>query len=206
MLKHLFSCPIWKVSPNIPIDVKEKLLDQILQNFDKNKNYTHPYWGCKVYSTYSDHNNVDYSELVPYLKKEYEVFADEIELKVHDYKIDSIWHNLYQKGSNQECHDHIGPENFSLYSGIYFLKVNRNHPNLVFHNPSLSYTYANAYEKSQEIYSYNNPKHSSMFNKFLLKPSENDFLIFPSYLSHSVEIQKIDDIRITISLNFVLNQ
>jgi len=202
MIQNLFASQIWKSSLNIQQDIRNKFLISIEKNYKKYENYLHPTWPCKVHTTIDENNEVDYSFIISYFKEEYEKFAKEINLKYHNYNIHRIWYNLYLKGYNQELHDHIKGD--ILYSAVYFLKLHREHPSITFYN----YTNYDAYYASKEnirnLYIEDNINHSITRNHFTLDVKENDFIIFPAYLPHGVFIQKTDEPRITISMNFTL--
>jgi hypothetical protein len=202
MIKNLFPSQIWKSSLNIESSVKEKIFNSIENNYKKNKDYTMPYWPCNIHSTIIEHNDIDYSDLIPYFKNEYERFANELDLQYHQYNISEIWYNWYSKGSNQEVHDHVIDDIF--YSGVYFLKLQKDHPLITFYNYTNYHAIYSSRPNIGGIYSKNNINHSITHIKHDLDVKENDFIIFPSYLPHSVNIQKIDDPRITISMNFTL--
>ena len=207
MINNLFSIPIWKNSLNISNDIKENLLDQITQNYNKNENYIQPDWNCLVHSTMKDHNNINYDQIIPCYKKEYENFVSEQHLNLysHNYWIQNPWYNYYVKNSSQEMHDHVAvyaeDNTFVFFSAVYFLKLNDDHPKIAFYNPN---TYSITNGQSEKVRSYFNPQnidHSFQGRCFGFNVKEGDLIIFPSSLEHAVFQQRVDDPRITISFN-----
>ncbi len=208
MIENLFPVQIWKSKLFIDYEVKNELLEKINFNYKKYSKYLHPFWDCNIHTTHHEHNNIDYSKLIPYIQQHYHLFCDEINIKRHDYLIEIPWYNYYVKGSNQETHLHLESNQditTPFYSVVYFLKYNKNHPKLSFHNPSSVYCYYKSQKefRNQQIFD-KKINHSIAENYFQLEVEEDDIVIFPSWISHSVNVQKIDDPRITISLNINL--
>jgi hypothetical protein len=207
MINNLFSIPVWKNSLNIDPDIKEDLLNQITQNYEKHEDYIHPNWGSKIHSTIKDHNNINYDQIMPFYRKEYENFVSEKNLNLysHNYWLQKPWYNYYVKHSGQEIHSHVNvnaeDNKFIFFSAVYFLKLNKNHPKITFYNPN---TYSITSGQSKKIQSYFNTQninHSFQIRFFTLDVEEDDLIIFPSSLEHAVFQQKVDDPRITITFN-----
>jgi len=206
MLQNLFAIPLWKTSLNVDEETKQKILNQIKFNYNNHKDYYHPDWNCLVHSTISENNNIDYSSLLPFYKKEYEDFASQYHLGLnqHNYWIAKPWYNYYVKHSSQEIHDHIkvySEENkFNFFSGVHFLKLNQSHPKIVFYNTNTCSPYQHM-DKINSYFNHKNVKHSFLCRSFEIDVKENDIIIFPSFLEHAVFKQKIEEPRITISFN-----
>ena len=108
--------------------------------------------------------------------------------------IDNIWININEKHHYNEWHIH----GFSTLSGIYYIKHDGSIENgdIMFKHPISSYvTIAhwppNTIKKPNEI--------TSGVSNFT--PTLNMLLIFPSWLSHSVESNLKQDSRISLSFN-----
>ena len=207
MINNLFSTPVWKNCLNIDNNIKENLLNQITQNYEKYKDYIQPDWGSVVHSTLKDHNNINYDQIMPFYKKEYENFVSEhyLNLYSHNYCMQKPWYNYYVKNSSQEIHDHVAvyaeDNTFVFFSAVYFLKLNANHPKIAFYNPN-TYSIANRqFKKIRSYFNKENINHSFQERFFTLDVKEDDLIIFPSSLEHAVFQQKVNDPRITISFN-----
>ena len=207
MINNLFSIPVWKNALNIDPNIKENLLNQITQNYEKYKDYIQPNWTGVVHSTMTDHNNINYDQIIPSYKREYENFVSEQHLNLysHNYWIQNPWYNYYLKHSSQEMHDHVSvcseDNTFVFFSAVYFLKLNDNHPKIEFYNPN---TYSISNGQSEKVRSYFNTQninHSFRKRCFDFDVKEDDLIIFPSSLEHAVFQQRVDDPRITISFN-----
>jgi hypothetical protein len=111
--------------------------------------------------------------------------------------IDEIWYNCYIDGEFQESHDHLvrakGNYSPAHFSCIHFLSFDKTRHNPVsFHDPI------------QQIRCFSYELNESGYNSILYPDiNEGDFIMFPSYLIHSVEPSPptLDYPRITISMN-----
>lgn len=207
MLQNLFSIPLWKTKLNINNKITQDLLSQIEKNYKIHSDYITPDWGCFVHSTLKENNNINYSSVIPYYKKQYEDFASQehLNLNYHNYQINEIWYNYYVKYSSQEIHQHIRvypkTNKFNIFSGVHFLKLNENHPKIVFYNPNLLSANEEQSFKVKSYYNTCNINHSFYHRFFELDVKENDFIIFPSFLEHAVFQQKVNEPRITVAFN-----
>jgi len=115
----------------------------------------------------------------------------------YEILINEIWYNCYIDGEFQEAHDHlIAPRNnysTSHFSCIHFLSFDKKRHNPVsFHDP-IEQIRCFSYELNGNEYN----------SKIYPDINEGDFIMFPSYLIHSVEPspKTIDYPRITIAMN-----
>ena len=204
MIQHLFPTQIWKSSLNIESSVKDDILKSIEKNYQKYESYLNPHWPCNVHSTIFENNEVDYRNIVPYFKNEYEKFSKQINLNNHNYDISNIWYNYYLAGNNQEYHDHVASKRTSIYSMVYFLKINDEHPKITFHNYTNYHVLFGSNRRLKDLYPSDDINHSIVNQHWSLNANEGDLIIFPSYIPHGVFVQKTNDPRITISLNLIL--
>lgn len=106
--------------------------------------------------------------------------------------IDEIWYNCYIDGEFQEAHDHLQQKS-PHFSCVHFLSFDSTrHKPVRFHDP-IEQIRLMSYELEGNKYSqYHYPD-----------INEGDFIMFPSYLIHSVEPSPPtpDYPRITISMN-----
>jgi uncharacterized protein (TIGR02466 family) len=204
MITHLFSNPLWKSKLEMDSVSKQNLLQQIEQNYQAFRDYIHPNWNCNVHSSCLENDSIDYSFLIPYITHHYNQFSSNLGLKLHSYKIAGPWYNYYIRGSNQEPHTHADPN--VIYSGVYFLKLNHDHPQITFYNTSSSFLYYDGQSQLRELYDRTNQQHTNTCPFYNLNVDEDDIILFPPYLSHGVYVQKVDTERITISFNFILDK
>lgn len=206
MINQLFGYPLYKTKLQLDPRSKKQLLGQIIDNYNKNITYTQPRWGCDVFSTFEKFNDdVNYSCVIDSYSNEYVKLTQEFGLFEHQYKITGIWNNVYRKNYFQEAHDHVGykiKEQYLVwFSGVHFLKLSKEHPKLIFHNPGHSPYQTEMFPTAMKTIDKKNLSHS--FLSLTVEPTveEDDLILFPSTLSHSVGLQRVDDLRVTVSFN-----
>jgi uncharacterized protein (TIGR02466 family) len=115
----------------------------------------------------------------------------QLDLSRHNLIISQMWANVNGINSYNKSHQH--PDSF--ISGVYYLTSPKNSGNIVFEDPRNpwcilqgSYTELNYFSATEVQY----------------EPSPGLLILFPSYLSHRVEINNNKDDRISISFNVSL--
>lgn len=104
--------------------------------------------------------------------------------------LENIWININKtKDFNVE---HAHP--FSLISGTFYVKTNKNSGNIVFNNPNM---FIESYVKEKYIQKYNEVNS----NVWKYQPIDNLLLLFPSWIKHYVEPNQSQEDRISISFN-----
>lgn len=118
-------------------------------------------------------------------------------MKILDFdiklKIQTSWINHHKQG--QWCQEHMHTN--SMLSGVYFLDTPPNSGEFIFRRPGTDGT---------RLFSTTireNPVKSNHYNSdlYTIIPRTSQLLIFPSYLTHSVSSNKIDQDRWTIAFN-----
>ena len=106
--------------------------------------------------------------------------------------IGNMWANInYPGGYNRP---HIHPN--SLFSGVYYVKTPPNCGKIVFNDPRPGIqTNMPARKPGQP------PKH--LWREAHLEPIPGRIIMFPAWLWHCVEPNKTNDIRISVSFNFI---
>ena len=108
-----------------------------------------------------------------------------------DIALTSAWLNV--NGSRQCMNsDHIHPD---VFSGVFYLQTPENSGKLVVQNPSINRMWNGcnlALSKNQFT-----------AESIRIEPAEGNVILFPSYLSHSVEPNDHDEERISISFNVI---
>jgi uncharacterized protein (TIGR02466 family) len=104
----------------------------------------------------------------------------------------NMWANInYQGGYNKA---HIHPN--ATYSGVYYVKSLPNSGNLVCNDPRPGIqTHMPVRVKGTP------PKH--LWREVHLEPKEGRIIMFPAWLWHCVEPNQSNDIRISVSFNFI---
>ena len=125
------------------------------------------------------------NKLATFIEQKLQVYANEILATSTKLFITQSWANLDPPGSLHHLHFHSN----SIVSGSLYLSPEENMSPIVFHRepPSMRLS-TNGYN------SFNNLSYS-------IKPAEGRLLLFPSTLRHSVEINKTETDRYSISFN-----
>lgn len=133
------------------------------------------------------------------LPSELEILANQIELKVVEisYKLEipcprfgNIWFNINTPGSYNQIHNHRG----SLLSGVYYVDVpSTDCGDIEFHRND---------EADYYLHSIMRPGHAFSSTKLIYPAKTNTLYLFPGWLKHSVQGNKSDKDRISVSFNY----
>ena len=137
------------------------------------------------------HTKIEYKPLVDELfKMVYEVFNEEwLDGRV---KIGNMWANINPPGGYNKPHVHPN----SLFSGVYYVKTPPNSGQLVCSDPRPGIQTCMPNRKKGDP-----PKH--LWRDRHLQPKENRAIVFPAWLWHSVQPNKSNENRISVSFNFL---
>ena len=123
-------------------------------------------------------------------KMQHEVFK--AECLNREPRIGNMWANINYPGSFNRAHIHPN----SLYSGVYYIKAPTNCGELICTDPRPGMqTMMPIRIKGQP------PKH--LWREVHLSPIEGRIIMFPAWLWHCVEPNKSNDMRISVSFNFI---
>ena len=105
----------------------------------------------------------------------------------------NMWANINPPGGYNR--PHINPN--SHFSGVYYIKAPQNSGEIVFNDPR-SAAHMVMPERVKDI---KPPSH--LWREVRVNPLEGRMLMFPSWLWHCVEPNGSNDIRISVSFNFI---
>jgi len=109
----------------------------------------------------------------------------------------NYWYNISLNNSYQEVHDHLGGPVIINYAAVHFLKFNKHvHAGTVFYNPLESVLKSTLPTTNDKF----KPTDYQGLQK-MAQVEEEDLIIFPAYVPHSVMTQNSDEERITIAFN-----
>ena len=137
------------------------------------------------------HEMPQFKSLVDELfKMQFEVFKEE--WLDREPRLGNMWANINPPGGYNRPHIHAN----SLFSGVYYIKAPANSGKLVCNDPRPgAQTVMPTRKKGQP------PKH--LWREVHLEPKVNRIIMFPSWLWHNVEPNESNDIRISVSFNFI---
>jgi len=104
----------------------------------------------------------------------------------------NMWANINPPGGYNRPHLHPN----SHFSGVYYIKTQENCGHLVFNEPRSGAHMTMPIRKEGRP-----PKH--LWKEVHIDPIPGRIIMFPSWLWHCVEPNKSNDIRISVSFNFV---
>ena len=113
------------------------------------------------------------------------------DIKNQEVKITGMWAIINNKNSSNAMHIHSN----NYISAAYYVKAPKNCGDIVFYDPRFAATYR--YPKISKTNKLNS-------NIVSFQPKEGMLVLFPSYLQHSVNVNKTDEERIVISFNINL--
>lgn len=106
--------------------------------------------------------------------------------------VTSSWANLHLKGESTAVHSHIdGYDGMNHISGVFYYQKEEDEENIRFVNPLDSLLRCQPYKNMKGIEEISIPVSTKTY----------DLILFPSWLRHRVDGNKIDKPRIAISFN-----
>jgi len=205
---QVFGLPIYKTKINEKSYEKENITKIILNNFNKQK--IRNKWSLDSFETNElhhsnmDENNPkfkkpDYSSLMPVYTKIIKDYFNSMNLNKFNFTFEVANYTCMTKGNQMSSHIHAKCD----FSAIHYLKFDEKiNDSTMFHNKnSYSKFFNYIYPNINKIMVNEDINNSWTFDHFKLATKEDDFLIYPAVLEHSVPKIKSNEPRITIVLN-----
>jgi len=104
----------------------------------------------------------------------------------------NMWANINPPGGSNRAHQHPN----SLWSGVYYIKAPKNSGNLKIDDPRSVACMSRPRQKDGE-------KPARLFRETHYEPIAGRCIMFPSWLMHCVDPNNSNDIRISVSFNFL---
>ena len=104
----------------------------------------------------------------------------------------NMWANINPPGGMNRAHQHPN----SLWSGVYYIKAPKNCGHLKIDDPRASAAMCRPRQKEGK-------KPSRLYRETHYEPIDGRCIMFPSWLMHCVDPNKSNDIRISVSFNFL---
>ena len=195
MLVNLYSIPVYKIK--LPENEQEQ--QDFADILDKEEYFSRvPSWYSPVDTTYGnpEASNLPFKTFIRSaitgLNEYLENFNIDLTL---DYRIE-CWLNKYKPGSYQEVHNHVGVAQISC---AYMMHTPKDSGNFVFYNKAYDFLHQSGLPSlTTQPFRYN--------NRVTPPLEEGDIVFFPSNLEHYVSNNTSDQLRSTISANFVLSE
>ena len=104
----------------------------------------------------------------------------------------NMWANINPPGGSNRAHQHPN----SLWSGVYYIKAPKNSGHLKIDDPRSSAAMVRPNHKK-------GPLPSRLFRETHYEPIAGRCIMFPAWLMHCVDPNESNDIRISVSFNFL---
>lgn len=199
-MKHfdIFSTPISVTKAKKHKEVQEYIDTNIRPEYEKN-GYNSDV--CNVYSDYfSGAPKLDQKQFTDFYREDIEEFFVNFNMpsnyfwQIRPY----FWYNFTGNGGWQEQHDHISAPLPITFSAIHYVNFDKDeHKAVEFINPIEQLIRAITPSENKDAV-------PDFFKNLASSPNfieEGDIIFFPSYLKHSVPIQRSDKLRITVAMN-----
>jgi uncharacterized protein (TIGR02466 family) len=137
------------------------------------------------------HTKEEYKPLVDLLfQAQFEIYQNEV-LDSEPF-LGNMWANINTPGGYNKPHIHPN----SLWSGVYYIKTPENCGHLILEDPKSVSLMSMPRRKEVQLPHY-------LWRNVTYKPTAGRLIMFPSWLSHSVDTNRSNDIRISVSFNFL---
>jgi uncharacterized protein (TIGR02466 family) len=194
MINDLFTTPIWIAKLNTPEFQLKKIKDDVINLYEKDKDFSPSGWDCNIWTSQPSLDiESKYKLLCENIGEEAMKFVKSLSYNIKTLKSNDFWFNCGDKNTFQEFHRHP----YSHISGVYYISVPKDSGNIVFKQNNEN-MFELPIDKIQNKTKYNTERPKIM-------PEENKLILFKSDLEHMVEINKSNDLRISMSFNFLVD-
>jgi len=184
-----FPTPIYIKDVGTP-ELNQRLETDILNWMNQDKGIQR----TNVNGWHSESNMADrpeYRELVDLLfKMQFEIYQEE-QLDSEPF-LGNMWANVNPKGGFNRTHIHPN----SLWSGVYYVKTPPNCGHLKLEDPRSISLMTRPRMKP-------GPQPGRLWREVHYEPVAGRLIMFPSWFNHCVDPNQSDDIRISVSFNFM---
>ena len=143
------------------------------------------------HSTTDMHERPEFKKLVDMLYACQKTIYEQEHLHSEPY-LGNMWANINPPGGMNRAHQHPN----SLWSGVYYIKAPKNSGHLKIDDPRASAAMVRPNQKK-------GPVPARLFRETHYEPIAGRCIMFPSWLMHCVDPNQSNDIRISVSFNFL---
>lgn len=201
MLNFMFGVPFFQSKVDKELYEKSTIVKNIAYNFsvDPDRNM----WDnvSKLHHSYNDDSNVNfkpipYGSLMPLYKRHVEDFLNVYFDDKVKYSFEITNYTCMSKGQYMSVHNHPS----SSFTGIHYIKFDASkHNSTLYENHNDWSCYINFFYNKPMIDAHSEKmKHSWIKNSITLNVEEDDLVITPSILQHSVSTSNFDALRMAI--------
>lgn len=212
-LRPLFGVPTYRGMIDSSSYNKQKIIEDIEYNYhlDPNRNC----WdndhilASDMHHVYKDTKNskfriINFDSLLPQYLYHVQGFVNEFNFW-RPFKFNFEIVNYTCMGKGQHMREHIHPD--SDFVAIHYLKFDETHPPTTFINPAHWRHYTDAVFSKTLTSSVNDMLENSWLKEYYsFYVKEDELIIWPATLSHTINKSPSDDLRMTIALNIRLSE
>ena len=148
------------------------------------------------HSTTDMHTKPEYARLVKALHEAQNKIYDEEHLDSEPF-LGNMWANVNPPGGMNRAHMHPN----SLWSGVYYVKAPKNSGHLKIDDPRASASMCRP--KMRERYNHPDTSPPRLWREHHYEPIAGRCIMFPAWLVHCVDPNESNDLRISVSFNFL---
>ena len=143
------------------------------------------------HSTSNMQDKIEYKKLVNLLYEAQKTIYEQEHLASEAF-LGNMWANINPPGGSNRAHIHPN----SLWSGVYYVKAPQNSGQLKIEDPRSVALMSRPRQKDV-------PKPDRLLREHHYEPKTGRLIMFPSWLNHCVDPNNSNDIRISVSFNFM---
>ena len=137
------------------------------------------------------HQKPEYQKLISMLYEAQRTIYDQEHLNSEPV-LGNMWANINPPGGMNRAHQHPN----SLWSGVYYVKAPKNSGHLKIDDPRSIASMSRPQQKE-------GPVPARLYRETHYEPKAGRLIMFPSWVMHCVDSNESDDIRISVSFNFL---
>jgi uncharacterized protein (TIGR02466 family) len=212
MIDQIFGFPIYMTSIKSNSYNKKDIINIIERNY--NKSPTRNYWDSNAYNGSDIHHSIwdqdnpnfekpDYSILLTIYNKKIQQYLNELGIiKNTKYGFEIVNYTCMIKGQSMRNHIHVDCD----FSGVHYVSFDEktNDSTLFLNTQSHSKYLKHLRQGSSLLFDNKKTCNSYLYENFKFITKEDDLIIFPSMLEHSIPKVNSDKKRITIAFNIYL--
>jgi uncharacterized protein (TIGR02466 family) len=190
-LLQIFPSFVWRacLKPDLAKSINAALLDSIR---DIGAPFTHIKPGESWQSDHDLHERERFGTITSHLKLAAENVLSYLKVTNNDIQLTGCWANLNAPGASHRLHSHRN----NYLSGVYYVRVPEGANTINFFDPR-----AQAGIIRPPVMEFT-PENTE---QVVLKVKEGMIMIFPAWLQHSVDTNRSDQIRISLSFNVMFS-
>jgi len=142
------------------------------------------------------HTKPEYARLVKALHQAQDKIYNEEHLDSEPF-LGNMWANVNPPGGMNRAHVHPN----CLWSGVYYIKAPKNSGHLKIDDPRAAASMSRP--KMRERYNHPDTAPIRLWREHHYEPIAGRCIMFPAWLTHCVDPNESNDIRISVSFNFL---